>query len=330
MGQYAATLAPKRPRAVLSFFDGIRRLGAMVWQAERRVAILAPAKVNLVLRIVGRRADGYHLLESLMVPISLCDELEIRAAAVGGPRSSVSCRVSGPAKIPGGPTNLASRAARRVMDELGVSALVGIHLRKRIPAGAGLGGGSSDAAAVLTVLPGLLGRRLSRRRLRMIAAELGADVAFFLDCRPAWATGIGEILEPIPSFPRLDLVVVVPRRRVATAWAYANALPRLGELTTRKRGRSRARGLRAGAKSLSFRVSNDFEHGVSAAVPDVARLRRRLEALGASAVVMSGSGSAVVGIFASRAEAEQAAGMFRSPDMAAAVQVLRRRPAERG
>lgn len=302
----------------------------MVSQAKRCVTVLAPAKVNLVLRIVGRRRDGYHLLESLMVLISLCDELRIEASTVRGPRSKVMCRVSGPAKVPGGTKNLAARAARKVIEELGVDARVTIRLHKRIPAGAGLGGGSSDAAAVLTKLPSLLGRRIPRRRLHAMAAELGADVPFFLDGRPAWATGIGEILEPLASFPRLDLVVVVPRSRVETAWAYANALPPLAQLTTRNRGRSTARGLRASAKSLSFRVSNDFEHGVSAAVPDVARLRRRLEALGARAVVMSGSGSAVVGIFASRAEAEQAAGMFRSPDTAAAVQVLRRRPSKRG
>ena len=294
------------------------------------MVILAPAKVNLILRIVGRRADGYHLLESLMVPVSLCDQLEIRVRAVERRRANVVCRVSGPAKVPGGPTNLAARAAQKVLDELGVAARVAIHLRKRVPAGAGLGGGSSDAAAVLTALPRLLGRRIHRERLRAIATELGADVPFFLDCRPAWATGIGETLDPIATFPRLDLVVVVPCRRVETAWAYANALPPLAELTSRKRGLRGAAGLRPSAKSLSLRVSNDFEHGVAAAVPDVGRLRRRLEALGAQAAVMSGSGSAVVGIFASRAEAEQAAGMFRSPDMAVAVQVVRRRPAERG
>ena len=306
--------------------DGIRRLGAMKSRAERRAAILAPAKVNLILHVVGRRGNGYHLLETLMVPVSLSDEIDIRAAVSKGGRSNVTCRVSGPAKVPGGPTNLASRAARRVLDELGVSARVALHLRKYVPAGAGLGGGSSDAAAVLAALPRLLGRRIRGDRLRAIAAELGADVPFFLDCRPAWATGIGEILQPIASFPHLDLVVVVPRRRVETAWAYANALPPLAELTTRKRARSGAAGLRPSAKSLSLRVSNDFEHGVAAAVPDVARLKQRLEALGARAAVMSGSGSAVVGVFASRAEAEKAAGGFRSPDMAVAVQVLRRRP----
>jgi len=309
----------------------IRTLGAMRRRTEHRVAIIAPAKVNLILRVVGRRADGYHLLETLMVPISLCDELEIRAVGAGAGRSSkVTCRVSGSAKVPGGQRNLATRAARRVLAELGVSARVSIRLRKDVPAGAGLGGGSSDAAAVLAALPRLLGRRIRRDRLREIAAELGADVPFFLECRPAWASGIGEVLRPIARFPRLQLVVVVPPSRVETAWAYANALPPITRLTTRKRGRTRASGLRAGAKSLSSCVSNDFEHGVSAAVPDVARLKRRLWALGAQGVVMSGSGSAVVGIFASRAEAETAAGEFRSPDMAVAVHVLRRRPAERG
>lgn len=297
-------------------------------RSEHRAAILAPAKVNLTLHVVGRRADGYHLLETLMVPVSFFDELEIRAA--GARRSNVTCHVSGPAKVAGGARNLAARAARLVLAELGVDARVSIRLRKRVPAGAGLGGGSSDAAAVLKALPRLLGRRIRRERLREMAAGLGADVPFFLDCRPAWASGIGEVLRPIPRFPRLHFVVAVPPTRVETAWAYANALPPIPRLTTRKRGRTRADGLRAGAKSLSFRVSNDFEHGVSAAVPDVARLRKRLVALGAQAVVMSGSGSAVVGIFASRAEAEQAAGEFRSPDMAVAVQVLRRRPAERG
>jgi 4-diphosphocytidyl-2-C-methyl-D-erythritol kinase len=295
-------------------------------RAERRIAIVAPAKVNLVLHVVGLRPDGYHLLETLMAPVSLCDEIEIRASVSKTRRSNITCRVSGPAKVPGGPANLASRAALRVLDELGVGARVSIRLRKRVPAGAGLGGGSSDAAAVLVALPGLLGRRIRRDRLTEIAAELGADVPFFLDCRPAWATGIGEVLRPFASFPRLHLVVAVPRQRVETAWAYAHALPPLVELTTRKRGRTTAAGLRATAKSLSSRVSNDFEHGVSAAVPDVVRLRRRLESLGARAVVMSGSGSAVVGIFASRVEAEQAAKKFRSPDMAVAARVLRRRP----
>jgi 4-diphosphocytidyl-2-C-methyl-D-erythritol kinase len=299
----------------------------MASRAERRATIVAPAKVNLILRVVGRRPDGYHLLETLMVPVSLCDEIDIRATLAGASDANVTCRVSGPAKVPGGPTNLAARAARRVVAELGVSARVAIHLRKHIPAGAGLGGGSSDAAAVLAALPPILGGRIGRDRLRAIAAELGADVPFFLDCRPAWATGIGEILSPLASFPRLDLVVAVPRRRVETAWAYANALPPLALLMTRKSGRSRAIGLRPSAKSLSLRVSNDFERGVEAVVPDVARLRRRLAALGARAAVMSGSGSAVVGIFASRAEAEQAAGKFRSPDVAVAVQVVRRRPA---
>jgi 4-diphosphocytidyl-2-C-methyl-D-erythritol kinase len=315
---------------VLSFGGAVRRLGAMSSRTQCRVSISAPAKVNLILRVVGRRPDGYHLLESLMVPVSLTDDLEIRVRRSTGTGSSVTCRVSGPAKVPGGQANLATRAANEVLEELGASARVAIRLYKRIPAGAGLGGGSSDAAAVLSALPPMLGRRIPSDRLRTIAASLGADVPFFLDCRPAWATGIGDVLEPVSSFPRLDLVIVVPRRRVETAWAYANALPAIGRLTTRKRGRSRARGLRAGAKSLSFRVSNDFEHGVSAAVPDVLRLRRSLEALGAQAVVMSGSGSAVVGIFASRAEAAEAAEAFRSPDTAAAVQVLRRRPARRG
>src|SRR5512147_1250954 len=101
----------------------------MASRTERRVTIAAPAKVNLILRVVGRRADGYHLLETLMVPVSLCDELEIRATVVGAPKSKVTCSVSGPAKVPGGATNLAARAARSVLAELGVNARVAIRLR---------------------------------------------------------------------------------------------------------------------------------------------------------------------------------------------------------
>jgi 4-diphosphocytidyl-2-C-methyl-D-erythritol kinase len=151
-------------------------------------------------------------------------------------------------------------------------------------------------------------------------------VPFFIRCRPAWATGIGERLTELTVAP-LDLVVAVPRRRVGTAWAYANALPpRAHRKTGRRSQTAGARYLRTLAKSLSCHVSNDFEAGVAAAVPDVARLKKRLEELGAMATVMSGSGSAVVGMFDSRASAEAAARAFSRPDRAWAVRSLGARP----
>jgi len=291
--------------------------------------VAAPAKVNLVLRVVGRRADGYHLLESLMVPISLCDTVSIAVSPARNGRTRIGCIVTGPARVTGGAENLAARAASALLDELRVAARVDIRLRKTVPHGAGLGGGSSDAAAVLVTLARLLRRRIRGDRLAALAAGLGADVPFFLRCRPAWATGIGERLQPF-ALKRLNLVVAVPRRRVETAWAYANVLPSRRRLAARRREEGAgSRYLRALAKSLSCHVSNDFEAGVAAAVPDVARLKRRLEELGAMATVMSGSGSAVVGMFDSRASAEIAAGAFSGPDRAWAVRSLSGRPRPR-
>jgi 4-diphosphocytidyl-2-C-methyl-D-erythritol kinase len=302
------------------------RILSLMTPRPQRATVLAPAKVNVSLRVLGRREDGYHLIESLMLPVSLCDSLDIAIRRRKTGSRSVRCHVVGPERVPDGPGNLAVRAAKAVLDELEEKADVEIRLNKRIPVGAGLGGGSSDAAAVLSALPQLLGRRVPKRRVAEIALALGADVPFFLACRPAWASGIGERLEPLPRPGRVDLVIAVPRTRVSTAWAYANALPPLGRLTTRKRGGPGSRGLRITAKSLSCHVSNDFEARVAVAVPDVARLKRRLEALGAMTTIMSGSGSAVIGIYASGTAASDAASKLQSPDQAWAVRSLLRRP----
>ncbi len=300
---------------------------------ERRGAKLicmAPAKVNLTLRILGRREDGYHWLESLMVPISLFDTVEMQVSAVASRRTSISCRVSGPARVAGGADNLAAVAARRVLEALDVEASVRIALTKRIPAGAGLGGGSSDAAAVLRYLPGLLGRRLGTAREHAIATSLGADVPFFLGCRPALARGIGERLSPLVGFPELPLVVAVPKARVETAWAYANALdPSKKRLTTSTPGNTRSSRLSLSAESVSSRVSNDFEPRVTVKYPEIGVLASELRRLGAVATVMSGTGSSVVGIFSSLADARRASETVMAPGGAFAVRVIRRRPARR-
>jgi 4-diphosphocytidyl-2-C-methyl-D-erythritol kinase len=294
---------------------------------RHQVRVLAPAKVNLYLAVTGRRPDGYHAIESLMVPVSWYDELHLTVAATRTGRSHIECRTHGSERVAGGRGNLVARAAHAVLRELSVGARVLIRLHKRIPVGAGLGGGSSDAAAVLRTLPRLLGRRLSAERAHDLALELGADVPFFLACRAAWASGIGDRFAMIRGFPRLELAIVVPAKRVSTAWAYAHALPARARMSARKRGTGRRRVLHPTVDSLNSLVFNDFEAGVARAVPDVARLRRALSAKGARAVVMSGSGSAVVGVFASRAEAELAASEFGSPDTAMVARTIGRRPA---
>ncbi len=298
-----------------------------------RLSCLAPAKVNLTLRVLGRRADGYHAIESLMLPVSLCDRVDISVASSRLPR--VRCRVDGPERVAGGASNLAALAARRVLQASGAVAQVSIALTKHVPAAAGLGGGSSDAAAVLNALPKLLGVRLSRQALARLAAGIGADVGFFLGCRPAWAEGLGDELTPVAGLSGLHLALVVPKVRVSTAWAYAHALPKRaqrrlgGDLTSARRATTRGERLPFDAEAISSCVFNDFERGVKQAFADVARISGRLRQSGAAAVVMSGSGSAVVGVFASAAAATRAVEGFSGPDKGFAVRVVGRRPAVR-
>ncbi len=297
--------------------------------ASRSGWCLAPAKVNLSLRVLGRHADGYHLLESVMVPVSVYDCVHIRVRP--GP-SKVTCRVAGPERVPGGPDNLASRAAMALLSETGVTAQVAVRLYKRIPSGAGLGGGSSDAAAVLRLLARLLDLRLDPRRCARLAVTLGADVPFFVRCRPALARGIGELLDPLPHLPSLSLLVVVPPVRVRTAWAYAHALPRRlqrragSEHVSQPSEHARSLRLRRIGTRMNALFFNDFERGVGAHYPAVRQLARRLVQLGAEATVMSGSGSAVVGDFVTGADAKAAAAAFLPPDKAFTVRVLRSRP----
>jgi 4-diphosphocytidyl-2-C-methyl-D-erythritol kinase len=169
----------------------------------------APAKLNLGLRLMGVRSDGYHLLESIFAPIDLCDELEL--AIVPG-ATQVELQVAAApdarlpealASVPAGPENLVFRAAERFCRARGVQGRVQIRLEKRIPAGAGLGGGSSDAASVLTGLAALVADdgQPDLEGLEELALELGADVPFFLAPGPALVTGIGERIEPLEGLP---------------------------------------------------------------------------------------------------------------------------------
>ncbi len=282
-----------------------------------------PAKVNLSLRVVGKREDGYHLLETLMVPVSLYDDLAVRVHSRAPRKARVVCRVLAGECVPGGGSNLAARAAEAILDASGSPRRVEIELRKRIPVGAGLGGGSSDAAGVLYALNRLPDFRVKRQSLLALAGQLGADVPFCLCSRPALATGIGDRLRFVSGLPELHAVVAVPEARVSTAWAYANALK---SLTSRPKGTTGSL-LRLGRSRFGDSLHNDFQAGVVAAVPDVARLVERLMGAGASATVMSGTGSAVVGVFGTAREAAAAAGGFAGADRAFAVKVLRRRPA---
>ena len=172
--------------------------------------IKAPAKLNLRLKITGRRKDGYHELSSIMVPISLFDLLELRVVPHG-----IALQCEGIA-VPPDETNLVYRAAQTFFARAGIQIGVTVKLVKKIPVAAGMGGGSSDAAATLLALSRIWPRALPPSEVHRIALDLGADVPFFLECKPALASGIGEILEPLAEWPSYWYVVVNPGLEVST------------------------------------------------------------------------------------------------------------------
>ena len=179
------------------------------------ITLAAPAKINLSLRILGKRADGFHELETLMVPLRLADEIEITHGTGHGIR--LTCNDP---DLSTGPENLCVKAAEAFFQATGLKHGVAIALLKKIPYGAGLGGGSSDAAAVLCGINKLFDAPLVTEELDQIAATLGSDVPFFLHEGPAWCRGRGEILEAAAPLPDRTLLLIKPPFPVETAWAY--------------------------------------------------------------------------------------------------------------
>ncbi len=280
----------------------------------RRASVRAPAKVNLGLRVVGRRADGFHELESLFVPLELADDLTLELGGAG-----VRLAVLGEegAGVPADARNLAWRAAERFLAEVGAREGVDLRLTKRVPSPAGLGGGSSDAGAVLATLAGLLPGRATRSALEQLALGLGADVPFFLDPHPALVEGIGERIAAQPGVPALDLLLAHPGTGLATRDVYAahdahasltpqNPAPTIRRLLAlcEEPGTSPARWL--SDEALRALVWNDLEAAATRLQPRVAELREELTATGARAVGMSGSGPTLYAIYPDRASASAA------------------------
>ncbi len=179
--------------------------------------VSAPAKINFSLKITGRRADGFHEIESFITPISLADELVLEKNQSGKGIQFQCDDLS----VPQGPENLVARAAQAFFDKTNISADVRIELRKKIPHGAGLGGGSSDAASALLALNVLFDTNLSRETLSEVGASIGSDVPFFLFESAALCRGRGELVSPQPWKDRLPILLLKPEFGVATAAAYA-------------------------------------------------------------------------------------------------------------
>jgi 4-diphosphocytidyl-2-C-methyl-D-erythritol kinase len=257
----------------------------------RTAKVRALAKINLDLRVLGKRADGFHELRTIFQTISLADTLEIAFT----PARRTTITLDDELRIA---DNLVVRAANLAMEAMRATGSVAMRLKKRIPMGAGLGGGSSDAAAVLLALPALAGKALELQKLCDIGAQLGSDVPFFLLGGTAVGIGRGTELFPLPDGPAQQGLVVAPGVHVNTAQAYRDLSPRLTtELQQNKIVSFQAvtwdRSSVAGCR-------NDFETVVFEQHGKLRVLKRKLVQAGASPALMTGSGSALFGLFAER------------------------------
>jgi 4-diphosphocytidyl-2-C-methyl-D-erythritol kinase len=263
------------------------------------LAVVAPAKINLSLRILGRRPDGYHELDSIFLPLDLADQVEVKILPEA---RRVECLCVGHPELDGA-ENLAARAARLFLEASDLGVGVSIQIQKRIWIAAGLGGGSSDAAAVLLALAELLGE--PRIPLAELARRLGADLPFFLDPRPARAAGIGERLTPLANLRSWPVVLLNPRLPLSTARVFATLGLEKGEVGPSTPHTDEEL---AWLSSSPWRLlGNDLRPAALRLLPRIAELEQALAAEGARGVSLSGSGPTVFGIFDELERARRAA-----------------------
>jgi 4-diphosphocytidyl-2-C-methyl-D-erythritol kinase len=249
------------------------------------------AKINAGLRVINRRPDGYHDIETIMIPVKMADALEVTPSADGqfGFTSS-GIVIDGPTG-----SNLCVKAFRLMQMRYGLPE-VKIHLHKVIPIGAGLGGGSSDAAFTLKLLNRIFSLKLCNNDLREVAEELGSDCSFFIENRPCLATGKGELITPVhPDLNGFHVLIVKPDVSVSTAWAYSHVKPSGRHLPD-------AAEFPSDPGEWQAMLSNDFEEAVFETWPEIEAIKKQILQLGAVYASMSGSGSAVFGLFNSKPE----------------------------
>lgn len=286
-------------------------------QPPAKVKVPCFGKLNLDLRVLGKRPDGYHEVRTIYQTITLKDTLAIEFSFAK--RTQIEIQAS--EKIE---DNLVVRTAKTVLEHLKTTGWVRFSLHKRIPIGAGLGGGSSDAAAVLIALPALAGKQISFAERIRLAESLGSDVAFFLHGGTAVGMGRGTELYPLPDQPPRPVLVVSPGFHVSTAEAYralnrpaTSALtsgsesPMLGEFQT-------VAWALANSSLDQLPLKNDFEEAVFGVHQGLAALARKLRRLGANPAHMTGSGSALFGVFRTIGQAQAAASHFSSGNAFAA------------
>ncbi|HTU20637.1 MAG TPA: 4-(cytidine 5'-diphospho)-2-C-methyl-D-erythritol kinase [Gemmataceae bacterium] len=267
----------------------------LIRRSASAVRVWAPAKVNLFLEVLARRADGYHELATLMLAVSLYDTLEFTEEPTGA--TVLHCDHP---SLSTGPDNLICRAVELARRESGRSDGVGIRLWKRIPMAAGLAGGSSDAAATLAGLNRLWRLGWSCGKMARLGAELGSDVSFFFAAPVAWCTGRGEQIEPLRLGRPLDLVLVAPSVGLSTAEVFRGVTvptePRSGAAV-------RQAAAEGDVEELGRQLHNRLQPAAERLSPDVAELCARLLSLGPAGQLMTGSGSTVFALCRSPGEA---------------------------
>ncbi len=258
------------------------------------LTLRTPAKINLCLSVLRKRPDGYHDVEMVLQAVGLYDEVTVRLSGSG---ITVTCDS---AAVPAGAANIAWRAAREMLDLSGRPSGIVVEIKKTIPVAAGLGGGSSNAAAVLVACNRLLGIGLGREQLAGIGTRLGMDVPFFLYGPTALARGRGEVLTSLPPPPKFWVLLVNPGFETSTAWAYKNlnfGLTKKGDCTT-------IAGLNV--SQIAGSLHNDLETVTAAAHPAIGEMEQALFEAGALGARMSGSGPTVFGIFDAEAGCREA------------------------
>jgi 4-diphosphocytidyl-2-C-methyl-D-erythritol kinase len=269
----------------------------------KNVELFSHAKINLRLDILGKRPDGYHDIRTVFQKITLGDELSIALSKSG---IEVTCDSS---QVPNNEGNLAYTAARGLLDRHKIKDGLKIAIKKQIPVAAGLGGGSSNAAATLMGINQLFELGLTDEELMQIGRTIGADVPFFIFGESARATGIGDVLEPLTIKPPLYLLLITPETSISTAWAYGNI--RRG-LTNSMNNITIPPCINHLAEVIAL-LSNDFEKVVIPHYPIIQTIKDELLDKGARGSLMSGSGSTVFGIFETEGKAEEALNQIKSP-----------------
>lgn len=287
------------------------------------LTLKAPAKINLYLKVFHRREDGYHNLLSLMQMVGLYDLLTFRKEPSG-----IRLSVEG-AALSADRSNLVVRAAELVQKEAGISKGVSITLVKNIPVAAGLGGGSSDAAATLIGLNRFWTLRWSRKKLAEMGAMLGSDLPFFFQGPTAWVSGKGEKVEQTQEVPEGWALLVNPGNPVSTAWVYEQFSKKIG-LTKKAPNINMVQLIaqRATLKEILRHPYNDLEKVTLAAFPHLIQIKRELHDLGGQGALMSGSGPTLFALFKKREIAEKAAVSIQKKGSVRAwvVRILRRSP----